>query len=170
MLSQSAVSNQPARIAQADPRRHFPQMSECPFLRVASHISQSDHGVISMYQSFSYVLDINSTTQMIYSILPKDTPRKASVILLGCNAGSTDHETYTLPLSHAGPYSKIRLVSCMVFITVFNGISFLSQRPCIYPCFPGILLTITPHNILSKLLVVCPYDHCPKKWKAGIKE
>ena len=33
------ASDQPARIAQADPRRHFTQMSESPFLRIASHIS-----------------------------------------------------------------------------------------------------------------------------------
>ena len=28
-----------------------------------------------------------------------------------------------------------------------------SNKQCTYPCFPGVLLTSTPHNILSKPLV-----------------
>ena len=32
------VSDQPAQTAQADPRRQFMQMSECPFSRVASQL------------------------------------------------------------------------------------------------------------------------------------
>ena len=35
----------------------------------------------------------------------------------------------------------------MVFHSVFNSISFISQQQ--YQCFPGDLLTSTPHNILS---------------------
>ena len=34
----TVVSDKHARIAQADLKRHFTQLSECPFLRVANHI------------------------------------------------------------------------------------------------------------------------------------
>jgi hypothetical protein len=30
---------------------------------------------------------------------------------------------------------------------------------CTYPCFPGVLLTSTPHNILSKPLAAFPHNH-----------
>ena len=29
-----------------------------------------------------------------------------------------------------------------------------------YPCFPGVLLTSTPHNIPSKPLAAFPHNHC----------
>ena len=41
----------------------------------------------------------------------------------------------------------------MLFSTVFQ-----SYRTC--PCFPGILLTVTPHNILSKPLAAFPHNQC----------
>ena len=31
---------------------------------------------------------------------------------------------------------------------------------CTYPCFPGILLTSTPHNILSMPLAAFPHNNC----------
>ena len=31
---------------------------------------------------------------------------------------------------------------------------------CTYPCFPGVLLTSTHHNILSKQLAAFPHNHC----------
>ena len=30
---------------------------------------------------------------------------------------------------------------------------------CTYQCFPGVLLTSTPHNILSKPLAAFPHNH-----------
>ena len=36
--TESVVSEQPARIAQADLKRHVTQMSECPFSCVVSHM------------------------------------------------------------------------------------------------------------------------------------
>ena len=31
---------------------------------------------------------------------------------------------------------------------------------CTSPCFPGVVLTSTPHNILSKPLAAFPHKHC----------
>ena len=43
------------------------------------------------------------------------------------------------------------------FSTVFQ---LYRDSQCTYPCFPGVLLTNTPHNILSKPLDAFPHDHC----------
>ena len=32
---------------------------------------------------------------------------------------------------------------------------------CTYLCFPGVIFTSTPHNILSKPLAAFPHSHCP---------
>ena len=34
---------------------------------------------------------------------------------------------------------------------------------CTYPCFPRILLTSTPHNVLSKSLAAIPHNYCRNK-------
>ena len=47
----------------------------------------------------------------------------------------------------------------MVFHAVFNGISVISRRQCTYPCFLGILLTSTSHNIILKPLAAFPNNH-----------
>ena len=60
--------------------------------------------------------------------------------------------------------------SCLIvlcFNTVFNSISVVSWQPVsqyTYPFFPGVLLTSTPHNILSKPLAAFPHNHC---WNNG---
>ena len=43
------------------------------------------------------------------------------------------------------------------FSTVFQ---LYRGGQCTYPCFPGILLTSTLHNILSKSLAAFPLNHC----------
>ena len=40
----------------------------------------------------------------------------------------------------------------MVFNTVSTVFQLYCGGKCTYPCFPGVLLTSTPHNILSKPL------------------
>ena len=45
----------------------------------------------------------------------------------------------------------------MPFSTVFQ--LYLSGQ-CTYPCFPGVILTITAYNILSKPLAAFPHNHC----------
>ena len=44
------------------------------------------------------------------------------------------------------------------FSTVFQ---LYRGGQCTNPCSPGVLLTSTPHNILSKPLAAFPHDHCP---------
>ena len=41
-----------------------------------------------------------------------------------------------------------------------NIISVIMRQPFNYPCFPGVLFTICPHNILSKLLAAFQHNHC----------
>ena len=48
------------------------------------------------------------------------------------------------------------LMDCMVFSTVFQ---FHCGSQCTYQCFPGALLTNTPHNILLKPLALFPQNH-----------
>ena len=43
------------------------------------------------------------------------------------------------------------------FTTVFK---LYHSGQCTYPCFPGVLLTNAPHNILSKPLAAFPLNHC----------
>ena len=52
------------------------------------------------------------------------------------------------------------IVDCKVFNAVFNSIQLNHGRQCTYLCFPGILLTSTPHNILSKPLATFPRNNC----------
>ena len=48
--------------------------------------------------------------------------------------------------------------SLMPFSTVFK--LYCGASAPIYPCFPGVLLTSTSHNILSKPLAACQHNHC----------
>ena len=48
----------------------------------------------------------------------------------------------------------------MVFNAVFNFFFSYIGGNCTYPCFPGVLLTSTPHNILSKPPAAFPRNHC----------
>ena len=51
------------------------------------------------------------------------------------------------------PKHVILMFDCMVFKVVFNGISVIIRSGhCTYPCFPGALLSSTPHNIPSQPL------------------
>ena len=43
------------------------------------------------------------------------------------------------------------------FSTVFQ---LYRSGQCTYPCFPRVLLTSIPHNILSKPMTVFPHNHC----------
>ena len=47
---------------------------------------------------------------------------------------------------------------------VFNAVSAVFQLhlgdQCTCPCFPGVLLISTPHNILPKPLATFPHNHC----------
>ena len=45
----------------------------------------------------------------------------------------------------------------MPFSTVFQ---LYCSSQCTYPCFPGVLLTSTLHNILRKPLTIFPHIHC----------
>ena len=42
------------------------------------------------------------------------------------------------------------------FSTIFQ---LHRESQCTYSCFPGVLLTSTPHNILSKPLTAFPHNH-----------
>ena len=50
------------------------------------------------------------------------------------------------------------IVWCLTaFSTVFQ---LYHSSQCTYPCFPGVLLTNTPDNILSKPMAAFPQNHC----------
>ena len=53
----------------------------------------------------------------------------------------------TFDVPSGKPFSKT------LFSTVFQ---LYHGSPCTYPCFPGVLLPSTPHNILSKPLAAFP--------------
>ena len=59
-------------------------------------------------------------------------------------------------------WSPVTLIVCclMPFSRVFQ---FYHGSQCICLCFPGVLLTSTPHNILSKPLAAFPLNHCQNK-------
>ena len=54
------------------------------------------------------------------------------------------------------------LADCSIWcLTSFSTIFQLYRGgQCTYPCFPGVLLTSTPHNILTKPLIALPQNHC----------
>ena len=55
------------------------------------------------------------------------------------------------------------IVLCLTpFSTVFP---LYCSGICTYPCFPGVLLTSTPYNILSKPLAAFPHKHCLNNWQ-----
>ena len=54
--------------------------------------------------------------------------------------------------------SKLTLVMIVWRLTPFSTVF-----QCTYPRFPGILLTSTPQNILSRPLAAFLYDHCRNK-------
>ena len=43
---------------------------------------------------------------------------------------------------------------------VWERVKVYCGSQCTYLCFPGVLLTSTPHNILSKPLAAFPHKHC----------
>ena len=47
-------------------------------------------------------------------------------------------------------------------LTAFSTVFQLYHGQCTYQCFPGVLLTSTLHNILSKPLAAFPHNHCRK--------
>ena len=51
------------------------------------------------------------------------------------------------------------------FATVFQ---LYHCGQCTDPCFPGVLLTSTPHNILSKPLAAFPLNHCQNNSEKGM--
>ena len=58
------------------------------------------------------------------------------------------------------PISAFSFVSTMFkweWLIVFQ---LLHGGQCTYPCFPGVLLTSTPHNTFSKSLAALPHNHC----------
>ena len=57
-------------------------------------------------------------------------------------------------------FSKDGLIDCMVFNTVYNSISVILQRPVHLSILSWVVLTITPHNVLSKALAAFPHNHC----------
>ena len=59
------------------------------------------------------------------------------------------------------------LIDCMVFSVPFFSTVFKLYRggQCTHPYFPGVLLTSTPLNILSKPLPAFPHDHCWNNWQ-----
>ena len=55
----------------------------------------------------------------------------------------------------------VRIVLClMLFSTVLQ--LYCGSR-CTYSCFPGVVLTSAPHNIVSKPLVAFPCNHCRER-------
>ena len=63
-------------------------------------------------------------------------------------------------------YSSVNIdwliVWCLMpFSTVYK---LYCDDQCTYPCFPGVLLTSTPHNIFSKPLAAFPHKRC---WNNG---
>ena len=56
-------------------------------------------------------------------------------------------------------YRLIDCIDCMVFNAVSTVFHLYRGGQCTYPCFPGVLLTSTPHNILSKPLAAFPHLH-----------
>ena len=48
----------------------------------------------------------------------------------------------------------------LVFNAIFNSISVISRRPVHLSVLSWSSLNSTPHNILSKLLVAFPHNHC----------
>ena len=87
--------------------------------------------------------------------------------------------SYTLYFSHNLFYHSFWLPAlyspCFVYIIsstfvvccrmVFNAVTTVFQvflgSQCTYPCFSGVLLSSTLHNILSKPLAAFPHNHCP---------
>ena len=53
----------------------------------------------------------------------------------------------------------------MPFSTVFQ---LYCGGQCTYSCFPGVLLTSTPHNIISKPLAAFPHNHCRNGGERGM--
>ena len=57
--------------------------------------------------------------------------------------------------------SYIILINCMAFNAGCSTVFQLYRGgQCTIPCFPRVLLTCTPHNILSKPLAAFPHSHC----------
>ena len=58
-------------------------------------------------------------------------------------------------------YQRSQFVLIVWCLTPFSTVFKLHRGgQCTYPYFYGVLLTSTPHNILSKFLVVFPHNHC----------
>ena len=55
---------------------------------------------------------------------------------------------------------KIDLLNVWYSISFSKVFHLYSGGQCIYSCFPGVLVTSTSHNILSKPLAAFPHNHC----------
>ena len=69
------------------------------------------------------------------------------------------HENYhVVDCTNIRRYERpITMIDCMVFNAFQQYFNYRSGQ-CTYPCFPGILLTSTPHNILCKPLAAFPHN------------
>ena len=56
-------------------------------------------------------------------------------------------------------------MDCMSLTPFSTVLQLYCGGQCTYPCFPGVLLTNTPHSILSKPLAAFPHNQCKKKKK-----
>ena len=120
----------------------------------------------------SHLLDIHLPIKDVGSIQKQSVP---------CNLQSTEFHHYTkkalqvyqkalarvlLKFKYFATYiwSSITieqiLINCMVFNAVFNSTSVLLRRPVHLSMLPGILVTSTPHNTLSKPLAAFQHNHC----------
>ena len=63
-------------------------------------------------------------------------------------------------ISHLNPFPNDKFQLVVWCLTPFSTVSQLYHgNQCTYPCFPGVLLTSTIHNILSKPLATFPHNH-----------
>ena len=57
----------------------------------------------------------------------------------------------------------VKLYDCMVFSTTSTLFQLYHRSQSIYPCFPGVILTSIPHNILSHITIIKTIDSSVKR-------